>query len=616
MNAFTPVFEAPLYKNPNNNAFIPDVGRPINPLTFLTDSYKVSHIEFEIEGVKEIYSNFTARFGKYMQNMVGAAWDNQYVVFGTQYAILEMQHLFKTGFFDRFKSEVMREMKDVHVPYIGWNKFDHFEKLHDLGYLPIVVKALPEGTLAPIGCPFLTIRNTLPEFEWLPNYLETLLSVLIWKPLTIATMARFFRLKTNEFALKTNGNLLGTEWQNHDFHVRGASGWQSAAINGCAFLLSSCGTDNMPSLDYAQRYYGTSNKSGVLAGSVSAGEHSVTTMGILTYAEKLKKGLAISEEMYVRYVLSKFPTGIFSYVSDSFDYWTLVGAVLPRVKDKIMERDGKFVVRGDSGDPVEVICGAEESAYIEISLEDAATYDDFVNSTSAYIHDDLAESTPHGECGDSEHSLNFKWNGKLYNVSITNFEWNRHDKQYYYLDQYEKYNHVVTEIERSVEHKGTIEALWDIFGGTVNELGYKVLDSHIGMIYGDGITLKRQHEILSRLEAKGFASTNIVFGVGSYSLNLVGRDHLGMAIKATNAIVEIEGNIVDKPIYKEPKTDTSKKSARGLLMVVTVGNKVISWSDCCTRDSESQGALRVIFKDSEVFNLETLFTIRNRLWLG
>lgn len=285
MNAFI----APRYKNQNNNAFVPNLTKPINPLTYLTDSYKVSHIGFEIEGVQEIYSNFTARFDKYIAEMIGEGWDKHYVVFGTQYAMLEMQHLFKTGFFDRPKAEVMEEMKDMFIPYIGWNKYEHFEALHDLGYLPIVVRALPEGTLAPVGCPFLTVRNTKPEFEWISNYLETLFSVLIWKPLTIATVARHYRLVTNKFALKTTASLVGTEWQNHDFHVRGASGWQSAAINGCAFLLSSCGTDNMPSLDYAERYYGSTNKQGLLAGSVAASEHSITTLGILTCQELLEK---------------------------------------------------------------------------------------------------------------------------------------------------------------------------------------------------------------------------------------------------------------------------------------------------------------------------------------
>lgn len=579
-------------KASKNNAFIPNLNKPINPLTYLTDSYKVSHVVFEIKGVKEIYSNFTARFGKYMQEMVGAAWDNQYVVFGVQYAMLEMNHLFNTGFFDRHKAEVMQEMKDMFSPYIGWTEYKHFEALHDLGYLPIKIKALPEGTLAPIGCPFLTARNTVDGFEWLPNYVESLLSTLIWKPLTIATMARFFRLKTNEFALKTNGSLLGTEFQNHDFHVRGASGWQSAAINGCAFLLSSCGTDNMPSLDYAERYYGSTNKQGLLAGSVSAGEHSVTTLGILTMMEALEIGLVDGEEAYVDYVLDRIPTGIFSYVSDSFDYWALVDQVLPNVKERIMKRDGKFVVRGDSGNPVHIIAGYRikevDSTSKEFTGCGAAV-------TSELLHRKAKEAYAKG-------------------YEVINFKGTLDNEVFYKIFKDSTGDFGLKGITRS-EAVGTIQRLYEIFGGTVNEQGFKVLDSHIGMIYGDGINLQRQHEILQRLEDKGFMSLNIVFGVGSYSLNMVGRDHLGMAIKATNAIVEINGQLVDKPIYKDPKTDSSKKSARGLLQVTVEGNKVVAWKDCVTREEEGQGALRVVLEDSQHLNLETLFTVRDRLWV-
>lgn len=558
-----------------NNMFTPNLNTTVNPLTYLTDSYKVSHIKFEIDGVKEIYSNFTARFDKYMAEMVGKDWDKQYVVFGVQYATLTLQHLFKEGFFNKGKDVVMQEMKEMFTPYIGWDKYDHFEALHDLGYLPVKIKSLPEGTLTPIGCPFLTVVNTLPEFEWLPNYLESILSTLIWKPLTIATMSRFFRLKSNEFALATQGNLEGTEWQNHDFHVRGASGWESAAINGCAFLLSSCGTDNMPSIHYAEKYYGSTNKEGLLCGSVSAGEHSVTTLGILTLQRELNCSLVEAEIAYVEYVLSQMQTGIFSYVSDSFDYFAFLNQVLPAVKDEIMKRDGKFVVRGDSGNPVHIIAGYKIKDLSSIGAVD------FNRQVTVAVNQGFEVVEDKGTY----------WKPIIKSGCVEG----------------------LVEIERT-EAIGTIEYLSDLFGYTTNELGYKVLDSHIGMIYGDGITLERQHEILTRLKDKGFVSTSIVFGVGSYSLNLVGRDHLGMAIKATNAKTERNGINVDAPIYKDPKTDTSKKSAKGLLYVETQGNLVIHWEDQVSRDKEQQGALREVFVDGEVKNLETLFKIRERLW--
>ena len=142
----------------------------LNPFLYATDSYKVSHIGFETKGVKEIYSNFTPRFSKYLKEMLGDIYDDKYVVFGVQWVLLRLHTMAKKGFFDRSKDDVISEMKKVHTPYIGNTKFEHFEALHDLGYLPVIIKTLDEGSVVNVGVPFLTIRNSLPEFEWLPNY--------------------------------------------------------------------------------------------------------------------------------------------------------------------------------------------------------------------------------------------------------------------------------------------------------------------------------------------------------------------------------------------------------------------------------------------------------------
>lgn len=560
------------------NKFTPKLERPVNPLLYWVDSYKISHIKFEVAGVKEIYSNFTPRFGKYMAEMVGSAWDNQYVVFGVQYAMLAINNQMQKGFFSRDKAEVIAEMRDKLGAYIGWDKFDHFEALHDLGYLPVVVKALPEGTVAKVGTPFMTLRNTLPEFEWLPNYLETIVSTMAWKPLTVASMGRFFKMRSDEFALRTTGSTDGVEWQNHDFHVRGASGVESAGINGCAWLLSSSGTDNVPALDIAERYFGSTNDQGVLAGSVSANEHSVTTLGILTSQRQFGGSMVDAETTYANYCMDQFPTGIFSYVSDSFDYFAFLTEVLPAIKDKIMSRDGKFVVRGDSGNPVHIIAG-----YRILYVDKSVTAEELFR---------MAQSRSPEQIAGIEVLCQ---NGKYWKILPTGFG-------------------DLMEISK-VQAEGTIEHLWDLFGGTFNEKGFKVLDSHIGMIYGDGINLERQNEILTRLAEKGFTSLNIVFGVGSYSLNLLGRDHLGMAIKATNAVVEmVDGEVLDAPIYKDPKTDSSKKSARGLIQVHAGEDGVIGFTDQVSRVEETFGLLRVVLEDGEHFNLETLFDMRDRLW--
>lgn len=582
----------------------------VNPFLYWTDSYKVSHIQFETEGVQEIFSNMTIRFDHYIKDMLGDAYDGKAVVFGLQWMMLRLHVMAQEGFFKRPKEEVISEMKAVHGSYISNEKFDHFEALHDLGYLPIVVKSLDEGTLAPIGTPVFTIRNTIAGFEWLPNFLETGMSTDLWKQLTVATVGRAYRMVANEYALETTGSTAGTEWQNHDFHVRGASGFESAAINGVGFLLSSCGTDNLPALWAADKFYQSTNADGLLAGSVAAGEHSVTTSGILTEVVRAElNGLKIdnveAEKLYVSKLLTeRFPSGIFSYVADSFDFWSFVTKVLPEVKDAIMQREGKFVVRGDSGDPVEIICGTHATM-----LPRYKTEEDAVKALTREAEDDFQFAAQESKWWGDEEYLVYVESEKAY--KMFNFTADLSDCG----ETYENIKFVGSDvIEFKPQSKGTIEILWEIFGGTVNEQGYKVLDPHIGMIYGDGITPQRQKQILQRLKAKGFASTNIVFGVGSYSLNMLSRDHLGIAVKATNQIVEIaEGVVLDQPIYKDPKTDSSKKSARGLLSVHEENGTLVT-KDMQTRKQENTGLLNTLYMNGQFHKLTTVFEIRDKIW--
>lgn len=642
----------------------------INPFLYAMDSYKVSHKRFETSGVTEIYSNFTARFGKYLKQLLGDAYDEQYVVFGVQWMLLRLHTMAKTGFFDKPKEEVINKMKKVHGAYIGNTDFEHFEALHDLGYLPIVVKALDEGTVTPIGTPFFTIRNTLPEFEWLPNLLETVISTDTWKQLTVATIARAFRKISNEYALETVGSLEGTEWQNHDFSCRGQSGLESSAINGAAFLTSSCGTDNVVSLWACEKFYQSTNDEGLLAGSVPAGEHSVTTSGILTAQERLEATRLVDEGVYetereavkalveekcremgitlleaeTNYVVSvleeKFPAGIVAYVADSFDFWSFVSKIIPSVKDKILARDGKFVVRGDSGNPVDVICGFEDADVKDLVARNLA--EELVPGDSFTVDGQVYKLISYPPVGDDQYLPFFsleengfvkKWDQEAEEKAFEELA-KQVDAEVAELMKLEQTPETVTKIADLIltkseanffvindnhvvvqaEAKGTIEVLWEIFGGTMTEKGYKMLDSHIGMIYGDGITIQRSQEIFSRLKKKGFATLNIVYGVGSYSLNMISRDFLGMAIKATNQIVNVHGVDLDHPIYKDPKTDTSKKSARGLLKVYKNEDGKIVFDDMQTREQEETGLLSKVYENGEFKKLTNIFEIRDRIW--
>lgn len=151
--------------------------------------------------------------------------------------------------------------------------------------------------------------------------------------------------------------------------------------------------------------------------------------------------------------------------------------------------------------------------------------------------------------------------------------------------------------------------MWDIFGGTVNEKGYKVLDPHIDLLYGDSITLERQKEIYRRLEAKGFAATNLVLGVGSYTYQYKSRDSLGFAVKATAC--KINGELVE--IFKQPKTDDgTKNSLKGLIAVYEKDGKYVA-VDGVSEEEEMAGALEPVFVNGELMRDHTLKEIRERI---
>lgn len=550
----------------------------INPI-FLTDSYKLSHVRFEVEGTEVIYSNYTNRFIHHFLDLY-PEFDGKIVTFGLQYIIKNILiDTWNGGFFNRSKDVVIAEAKRILLPYIGMEDLKHFEALHDLGYLPVAIRALKEGSLVSKGIPTYTIENTDERFSWLPNFLETIMSCEGWKLTTVATVARQFRLLVNEYAMTTSGSLEGTDFIVHDFAFRGHSGWQSSAATGGAFLLSSWGSDNIPAIPFIEEYYAADITKEPISFSVAAGEHSVCTLGINANDPIDREN---GELIYIGDVLTnKFPAGIVSYPCDSYDYFRFLTSILPKVKDKVMSREGKFVVRADSGSQVHITCGYK---VLDLSRQD--TYELFTdigtNSGKVFLKhpqdptitfDEEVVKTPDGK---------------------------------FYLIDFDVIGEEITECEV----KGTIELLWDLFGGTVNDKGFKVLDSHIGFIYGDGITYKKAKAIYDRLIAKGFATTNVVFGIGSYSLNLVGRDHLGSAIKAVQS--QVDG--VEIPLFKEPKTDMSKKSAKGWLKVIKTESGDYQLLDQVTKEDHLTGELELVFENSVLINEEKFSDIKQRLW--
>ena len=490
----------------------------MNPLMAI-DFYKADHRRQYPEGTEYVYSNFTPRSARLANVLEG--FDERVVFLGLQAYIKRILiEQWQREFFDKPKEDVLKKYKRRMDTSLGEDAIstEHIEALHDLGYLPIKIKALEEGSRVNIKVPVFTVVNTLPEFFWLTNYLETSISAEVWKPCTTATIAFEYKRLLKKFADDTGAPLDFLPIQAHDFSFRGMSGAEDAALAGLGHLASFMGTDTVAAIDYAEDYYKASELVGV---SVPATEHSVMCMG--TKESEI--------DTFKRLINDLYPHGIVSIVSDTWDFWQVINEFARELKDDILNRKrdalgfSKVVFRPDSGDPVKVICG-----------------------------------DPDAKPG-------------------------------------------------SPENKGAVECLWDIFGGSVTEKGYKLLSDRVGIIYGDSITLQRAEAILAQLKEKGFASTNVVFGVGSYTYQHVTRDTFGFAMKATWGQVKGEG----RDIFKDPVTDKGeKKSAIGLLRVEQTDNG-FQLFDKQTPEQEQQGIFQTVFQDGKLLKETTFEEIRKRL---
>lgn len=533
----------------------------INPLV-QSDFYKQSHYGMYPIGTIKVFNNSTPRKSriKGIHNIV---------VLGTQYWLLEyVIKQWNEQFFSQPWEKVEARYLRMINHTLGEGAVDtkHIKKLHDLGYMPLKVKALREGSLCPIGVPFMTVTNTVDHAYWLVNFLETILSCSTWQAATSATIAYEFKKMFDAFAMETVGNTDFTPFQGHDFSMRGMSSLETACLSGSGHLLSFVGTDTIPAIQFLEDYYGANVEKELIGTSVPASEHAVASFNIMyqsmdydailkEFIERTPEGYEIPNPESIdpklireyaflkRYITVLHPKGICAYVGDTYNLFSVVVEILPRLKPEIMARSGgfpidKLVIRPDSfwTDPIDCLCG----------------YDG-------------------------------------------------------YHPQMDK----LTDREREVVRKGLIEALWDIFGGTMSEKNYRLLDSHIGGIYGDSITLERGIAINTRLKAKGFASINWVAGIGSFTYQFNTRDTFGFAIKATYGVVNGQGF----EVYKDPVSDDGmKKSACGLLQVLKCPENGFKLKDRCSAGEEENSELQVVFLDGKMTNLQTLADIRKRLW--
>lgn len=482
---------------------------------YCLDGYKVDHRRCYPKNTSLVYSNWTPRKSR----MSGV---NKVVFFGLQYFIKKYLIEEWNNFFNSPLESTLEKYKNMLDTYLGPNNIDvnHLSALHKLGYMPIEIRALPEGVASPIGIPQMTIKNTHPDFFWLTNYLETIISCILWQPSTSATIANEFRKKLLKGVLATNSEAKDfLPWQAHDFSFRGMSSLESACLSGAGHLTSFNGTDTIPAIKFVEQYYHET-----VGGSVPATEHSVMCLSSAHSSEI---------DTFKRLLCDLYPTGIVSIVSDTWNLWKVVTEFLPQLSSIIQSRPGKLVIRPDSSrtTPQDIICG-----------------------------------TP-------KHLRN--WN-------YDNDKWNK------------------------AEELGLVQALWDLFGGTYTKEGFKQLNEKIGIIYGDGITLDRCEEINIRLMTRGFTTTNVVYGVGSYTYQYNTRDTFGFAIKATYG--EVDSKAYN--IFKDPLTDDGeKKSAKGLLMV----DESLTLHQEVSEEQEKKGMLELVFKDGKLLRDMSMTQVRENI---
>ena len=480
----------------------------------LIDFYKAVHAEMLPKGITKSVSYYTPRMSRVKR------WD-KVVMFGLQGFIKTwLIDYFNREFFNRPFDEVISGYRRVMDAALGVGTYNigKIVKLHRLGYLPIEIVALPEGTRVPMHVPMFGITNTHPDFAWLPQSLESLISAESWHPMLAATVGYTYRQIVNKYYDLTCDDVIRRSKALGAFDFRGEECLESAVKAGAGWCLSFLNTATVPVIPYLEQIYNCDcTKEPVAYGSPST-EHSVMCSNFAVDGD---------EEALLRRLLTEiYPNTSFSAVLDSYDYWNVIDNILPKLKPEILAHNGCMLMRGDSGDCVDVVTR-------------------------------------------------------------------------------------------------TVFKLWELFGGTVNSKGYKVLDPHVKAIYGDSITVQRCEEIYKILMENGFACSNVALGVGSFSFQCIEedgelkpftRDTFSSCIKATYC--EINGK--PTPIFKDPKDGGFKKSQKGCCLVYRDADGHLDYMDELTWEQacDESNLLVPVFRDGKLLKEYSLAEVREILHDG
>lgn len=482
-----------------------------------SDGYKHTHAEQFPVGTTKLVSYLTPRMSRLNTQ-------DKMVLFGLQaFCKTYLIDYFDKNFFNLTEEEVVNEYKRVIDSMLGEGNYDieKIRKLHRLGYLPLEISALPEGTKVNMHVPCIAITNTHDDFAWLVQWVESLMSSEIWKPCVHANVGYSYRKIVDKYYDLTVDDDIPHSNAISDFGFRGMSCMQEAIKASSAWLTSFSGTATIPAIPYIEYNYNCDNTKEPFAKNAISTEHAVMASNFAVDGDEIT--------MIKRLLTEIYPNASFSMVSDTYDLFNLIDNLLPQCREEIMNHNGKLLIRPDSGDIVEVAVK-------------------------------------------------------------------------------------------------TVEKLYTLFPNGVNSKGYKVLDPHIGCVYGDGVTQNRAEKIYSILMEKGYASNCIVFGAGSFSFNCIEedgilkpitRDTFSVAIKSTYGVV----NDKEIFIFKDPKTDkvkgnNFKKSQKGLCYVYEE-NGELKYKDEYTKNTiPNNNLLQTVFKDGVMLKEQTLSEIRDILHGG
>jgi len=455
------------------------------PLILDSDSYKLSHYKQYPPNTTGMFSYLESRGGDYPTT----------VFFGLQYYLKKyMAH--------RITEEEVVEataFAKAHGTPFNTEGWLYIAKELD-GRIPILIKAIPEGTEVPTGNILMSVESTNSQVPWVVSYFETLL-LRIWYPITVATQSHYIKSLIRNYLEMTSDDPEGElPFKLHDFGSRGVSSQESAMIGGAAHLVNFKGSDTIAGIYMANKYY----HSDMAGFSIPASEHSTMTMW----------GKANEAMAYANMLDQYKDSPVFACVSDSYDIYNAAENIWGgELKDRVIAHKGTVVIRPDSGNPEEVV-------------------------------------------------------------------------------------------------SNLLEKLDGAFGHTVNTKGYKVLNHNVRIIQGDGVNYHSIAEILYAAKSRGYSVTNIGFGMGGALLQQLNRDTLKFAFKCSWA--EVDGKGID--VYKDPATDTGKRSKRGKLDLIT--NEAETHVRTARIGGGNKSLMRTVFKNGQIMLDSTLESVRDRADAG